>query len=143
MVNWSIFESLPGGLEHNFESLCRSLVFLHFSRYGRFAGLANQPGVEFHLHLQSDCSLGGSGQWFGWQCRWYDLPRGRAIGDTRRKKIGDAIRKTEQQLPGLTDWILWTRHPLTKSDQNWFYSLGTKLRLKLWTTDNVRDSVIW
>src|SRR5205823_8387188 len=99
---------LPGGAEHNFETLCRSLVFLHYARYGRLAALANQPGVEFHLRLQSDCSLGRTGQWFGWQCRWYDLQRGRTIGNSRRKKIEDAIRKTERALPELTDWILWT-----------------------------------
>lgn len=137
MVNWTSFANLPGSVENNFETLCRSLVFLHYARHGRFAALANQPGVEFHLRLQSDCSLGRAGQWFGWQCRWYDLQSRRAIGNSRRKKIEEAIRKTERELPDLTDWILWTRHTLTKADQGWFYSLTTRMRLALWTADNV------
>ena len=136
MVNWAVFQSLPGGVEHNFESLCRSLVLLHYGRHGRLAALANQPGVEFHLQLQTDCSLGSAGQWFGWQCRWYDLPRGSSLTQARRAKIEDALRKTEKALPDLTDWVLWTRYPLTKSDQAWFYALTTSMHLALWTAAN-------
>lgn len=133
MVSWSGFEKLPGGQQHNFESLCRSLIRLHYARYGLFAALAQQPGVEFHLRVDSDCALGSKGEWFGWQCRWYDLPSGRAIGGARRKKIAEALGKTGKVLPDLTDWVLWTRHALTKSDQKWFYSLKTKMRRHLWT----------
>jgi hypothetical protein len=137
MVNWSEFEKLPGGQEHNFETLCRSLVWLHFARCGKFAALAQQPGVEFHLKLESDCVLGSCDRWFGWQCRWYDLPNGRAIGTTRRNKIAAALKTSLKVLPGLTDWVLWTRQTLTKADQKWFYGLTSKLRLHLWTSDNV------
>ncbi len=137
MVNWSEFEKLPGGQQYNFETLCRSLVWLHFARFGKFAALAQQPGVEFHLKLESDCVLGSNGQWFGWQCRWYDLPSGRAIGTTRRNKIAAALTKTLKVLPDLTDWVLWTRHTLTKADQKWFYGLTTKVRLHLWTSDSI------
>src|SRR5881394_4120469 len=137
MVNWSEFEKLPGGQEHNCEILCRSLMRLHYGRFGQFAALANQPGVEFHLQLHSDCTLGSKDEWFGWQCRWYGLATGRALGTTRRKKIAQALAKTAKVLPGLTDWVLWTRHPLTKGDQKWFYALRTTMRLHLWTADDV------
>ena len=134
MVNWTEFEKLPGSPQHNFEILCRALIRLHYGRYGQFAALANQPGVEFHLQLDENCPLGAPGRWFGWQCRWYSIPSGKALTTSRRKKIGDALAKTAKVLPGLTDWVLWTRHPLTKADQNWFHALKTKMRLHLWTS---------
>src|SRR5665647_1109273 len=129
--NWSKFEELPVGPQHNFEMLCRSLIRLRFGRYGQLAGLANQPGVEFHLNLHADCDIGSKGRWFGWQCRWYDLPNGRMLGTTRRNKIEDAIKKTGKVLPNLTDWVLCTRHQLAKSDQKWFFELKKKLSLKM------------
>jgi len=129
MVNWSHFSDLPGGPQHNFEMLCRSLVRLRYGRHGELAGLANQPGVEFHLHLHTDCDLGPKGRWFGWQCRWYDLPDNRTLGTTRRNKIEDALKKTAKHLPGLTDWVLCTRCQLAKNDQNWFFGLKKKLSL--------------
>ena len=87
------------------------------------------PASEFHLKLHSPCPLGKSGSWYGWQCRWYDLPGGRVIGTTRRNKIAEAIATTERVLPGLTDWVLWTRFPLTEGDQAWFSKLKTQMRL--------------
>ena len=108
MINWSDFQKLPGSAESNFEFLCRALIRLHYGKHGQFAALANQPGVEFHLHLRENCALGAAGKWFGWQCRWYDLPSGTTLGNTRRKKIEDAVIKSAKALPGLTDWVLWT-----------------------------------
>lgn len=134
MVNWNEFEKLPGSEQNNFELLSRSLIRLHYSRYGQFAALANQPGVEFHLQLRENCALGSGGRWFGWQCRWYGLPSGKALGTTRRKKIEESLAKTVKVLPELSDWVLWTRHPLTKADQKWFYGLKTKMDLHLWTS---------
>lgn len=134
MVSWTEFEKLPRSPQHNFENLCRSLIRLHYGRYGQFAALANQPGVEFHLQLHANCALGAPGRWYGWQCRWYALPSGKALGKTRRKKIEDALAKTAKVLPDLTDWVLWTRHPLTKADQSWFYALKTKMQLHLRTS---------
>lgn len=130
---WSQFERLPGSQERNFETLCRSLVRLHYGRFGDFRGLANQAGVEFHLKLDARCALGDVGEWLGWQCRWYGLASGKSIGTSRRNKIVDSIRKTEKTLPNLTHWVLWTRHPLTAGDQKWFYAIPTKMRLLLWT----------
>jgi hypothetical protein len=140
-LNWDIFEALPGAADTNFEKLCRALIKRQFGSYGDFVALAAQPGVEFHLRLHSRCSLGDPGRWFGWQCRWYELPAGRALGSTRRTKIAEAIATTEEVLPSLTDWILWTRRPLTSADQTWFYRLQTRMRLVLWTGADVEDNL--
>jgi hypothetical protein len=138
-VNWGAFEQLPGSVQYNFEMLCRALIRRHYERYGGFIARANQPGVEFHLKLHDSCALGDPGRWYGWQCRWYDLPGGRALGTVRRNKIQKAIATTEKELPDITDWVLWTRHPLTKSDQKWFYGLKTKMQLHLWTAAEVEE----
>ncbi|MBI3412121.1 MAG: hypothetical protein HY040_27635 [Planctomycetes bacterium] len=138
-VNWNVFEKLPGAPDRNFETLCRALVRRHYGRFGDFRALANQPGVEFHLKLHSDCSLGESGRWYGWQCRWYDHPRGRALGSARRTKIAGAMAKSEAVLPGLTDWVLWTRWPLTESDQKWLDKCKTRMRLHQWTSLEVEE----
>lgn len=137
--NWDSFNSLPGSGQQNFEKLCRALIRRQYGRHGQFAALANQPGVEFHLKLEENCAIGDSGRWFGWQCRWYDLPRGRALGSARRKKIEKAIAITVRVLPQLTDWVLWTRYPLTQGDQKWFYGIKTSMRLCLNTASDVED----
>ena len=140
-LNWDAFANLPGGSERNFEMLCRALIRRHYSKYGQFAALAAQPGVEFHLKLDRACSLGNSGRWYGWQCRWYSLTGVRALGSSRREKIKKAINTTEKVLPKLTDWVLWTREPLTKGDQKWFETLQRKTRMKLhqWTSAEVDE----
>lgn len=138
-TSWESFVGLPGAVTTNFEKLCRAIIHRHYGRFGEFVALANQPGIEFHLRLHSPCSLGEAGRWYGWQCRWYDLPSGRAIGTTRRKKIKEALDITEAVLPNLTDWVLWTRHPLTAGDQRWFRSLPTHMRLHLWSAAEVEE----
>lgn len=137
MANWSEFEKLPGSKRDNFEALCRSLIRLRYGRYGTLAALANQPGVEFHLRLDSDCDLGARGKWFGWQCRWFDKLRDGSLGSARRKKIEEALRTTQKHLPDLTDWVLWTRQPLTKGDQKWFDGLTSPFKRHLWTEADV------
>jgi len=141
-LNWNIFGDLPGAGTTNFEMLCRSIIRRHYGQFGEFRALLNQPGVEFHLRLDTACALGGPGRWYGWQCRWYDLPSGTNIGAARRAKIKEAIEKTEQALPGVTDWVLWTRHTLTRADQDWFYSLDTKMKLALWSNVEVEDYLV-
>lgn len=131
-LNWGAFDGLPGATTHNFELLWRAVIRRRFARYGDFRAHANQPGIEFHLRLQSECELGAPPRWYGWQCRWWDLPSGTPIGTTRRSKIVEAIRKTGEILPDLTDWVLCTRHTLTAGDQEWFYGLETHLSLHLW-----------
>jgi len=137
-LNWDIFTGLPGSAEKNFELLCRGIVRQNFGSYGTFRALANQPGVEFHLKLDKRCdALGDPGRWWGWQCKWYDLAANGALGSTRRTKIEEGLRKTEEHLPDLTDWVLWTRRTLTKDDQDWFNGLSSKMTLHLWTGDEV------
>jgi hypothetical protein len=138
-VNWDAFSTLPGSAETNFEMLCRGIVRRHYARYGEFRALASQPGVEFHLRLLSKCQLGDAGRWYGWQCRWYDLPGGRPLGNTRRAKIAKALSVTERVLPKLTDWVLWTRRPLTEGDQDWFFSQKTHMQLHLWTSADIEE----
>lgn len=133
-LNWDIFTGLPGSAEKNFELLCRGIVRQNFGSYGVFRALANQPGVEFHLKLDKRCdALGDPGCWWGWQCKWYDLAANGALGSTRRTKIEEGLRKTEEHLPDLTDWVLWTRRTLTKDDQDWFNGLSSRMKLHLWT----------
>jgi hypothetical protein len=137
-LNWDKFTGLPGSVEKNFELLCRGIVRHNFGSYGVFRALANQPGVEFHLKLDKRCeALGDPARWWGWQCKWYDLAANGALGSTRRTKIEEGLRKTEEHLPDLTDWVLWTRRTLTKDDQNWFSGLASKMKLHLWTDDEV------
>src|SRR5713101_20324 len=138
-LNWDVFAALPGSAEANFDALCRALIRRHYGRYGDFAAVAAQPGVEFHVKLYTPCSLGEPGRWYGWQCRWYDLPGGRALGGTRRAKIAKAISTTATVLPELTDWVLWTRRPLTAGDQKWFKVLKTHMRLHMWSGADVEE----
>lgn len=138
MLDWPAFLQLPGSATRNFEVLCRNLIRLNYGEHGDFAAVANQPGVEFHLRLHSPCpGLAAAGSWYGWQCRWFELPPAKALGTTRRKKIEKALRTTEKALPDLTDWVLWTRYPLTAGDQKWFRTLKTKFRLHLNTAEDV------
>lgn len=142
-LNWAAFASLPGSAETNFELLCRGIVRHNYGSYGVLRALANQPGVEFHLKLdrRSD-ALGDPGRWWGWQCKWYELPASGALGSTRRAKIEEGIRKTEAHVPGITDWVLWTRQTLTKDDQNWFNALSSTMTLHLWTADEVDNLMV-
>jgi hypothetical protein len=142
-LNWDTFAKLPGSIEKNFELLCRGIVRHNFGSYGVLRALANQPGVEFHLKLTQPCvALGGAGRWWGWQCKWYELPASGALGTTRRKQIEDGIQKTETHVAGVTDWVLWTRHPLTKSDQKWFTALSCKMTLHLWTSNEIDNFLV-
>ena len=137
-LNWDVFKSLPGSAEKNFELLCRAIVRQNFGSYGVLRALANQPGVEFHLKLDRRCdALGDPGRWWGWQCKWYELPPDGSLGAARRNDIKDGIQKAEAHVPGLTDWVLWTRRTLTKGDQDWFSGLSSTMKLHLWTGDEV------
>ncbi|MFK4189214.1 NACHT domain-containing protein [Streptomyces sparsogenes] len=134
LLDWEKFAALPGSRRDNFELLCRGAVTHAYARYGRFIALAQQPGVEFHLDIdQPGCPLGEPGRCFGWQTKWWDIQPGRAIGVGRRGDVEDSLRKTEKHFPGITDFVLWTRHPLTAGDQQWFYGLSTRMKLHLAT----------
>jgi len=144
-VNWDVFSGLPGAQTTNFERLCRSLIRRHYAQFGEFRELSNQAGIEFDLRLTSTCDLGSPPRWFGWQCKWYQLAPGKALGAARRSNIQEGIKKTVKALPELTDWILWTRHTLTKGDQAWFYKLKKKfpkLQLGLMTSVDIEDLLV-
>lgn len=137
-LNWDSFTRLPGSAEKNFELLCRGIVRQNFGSYGVFRALANQPGVEFHLKLDRQCNtLGDPGRWWGWQCKWYELAASGSLSAARRRDIEDGIQKSEAHVPGLTDWVLWTRRTLARADQEWFNGLASSMRLHLWTGDEV------
>lgn len=142
-LNWDAFASLPGSAEKNFELLSRGIVHQNYGSYGVLRALANQPGIEFHLKLDRRCdALGDLGRWWGWQCKWYDLPASGALGTTRRNQIEEGIRNTEIHVPGVTDWVLWTRRPLTKADQAWYMSVSSKMVLHLWTADEIDNLLV-
>lgn len=145
-ANWDVFKKLPGAAHENFEKLCRALVRRHYGRFGRFKQLANQPGVEFHLQLAESCDLGEPPRWIGWQCKWYGLANGQDLGTSRRKTIIEGIHKTRKHLPGVTGWILWTHHTLTKADQDWFFALEKanfpELKLELLTATDIEELLV-
>ena len=133
LFDWEQFGKLPGANESNWERLCGGVIRRSFGSFGSFRYVAQQPGVEFHLKLERfSRELGGPPRWWGWQCRWYDIASGRPIGKRRRDKIEEAIRKTEQHVPDITDWVLWTRQPLTPADQKWFRGIKSTMNLELW-----------
>lgn len=136
-LDWLAFTQLTGAATRNWELLCRELIRRSYGRYGTLRSVAQQPGVEFHLELAETCDLGEPPRWWGWQCRWYELPAGTQIGTARRQKIEKAIATTEKVLPQVTDWVLWTVRPLTPTDQEWFEGLPTRLTLHQWTAAEV------
>ena len=139
-LNWTKFNSLPGDNSQNFENLCRALVRLQFGGVGHFAALRNQPGVEFHLKLSKPCpTLGNPPRWYGWQCKFHSLTQKGDLKSASRKDIEDSLRKTEQHLPALTDWVLWTPFTLSKKDQDWFCKLQTNFTLHQWTAVEVEN----
>lgn len=129
-LDWSRFEELPGSQTVNFELLWRGAVRHTYGKYGTFHARTQQPGVEFHLKLDKDCSLGDAGRWFGWQTKWWSgLQAGRPIGAPRKRDVEDSLEKTKNHLPGLTDWVLCTRRPLAPSDEPWWQGLSTPFKL--------------
>lgn len=141
-LDWSIFEGLPGAKTSNWELLCRELVRRNYEQFGLLRSFAQQAGIEFHLDLDTQCSLGDESKHWGWQCKWYEIPTGKQIGVTRRRQIEDAIQKSEKYFPSLTDWVLWTRHSLTPTDQKWFNSLKSKFKLRQWNKENVAGLLV-
>ena len=136
-LDWTIFDSLPGSKSKNFQDLCRGLMRLHYGRFGQFKALSNQPGVEFHLKLTNTCSLGDPPSWFGWQCKYHTRTQRGNLTSPSKKDIVESLQTTERELPGITDWVLWTPYTLSKSDQDWFYSLSTSMTLDLWSEEEL------
>lgn len=138
-LDWTVFDSLPGSKSHNFENLCRGLMRLHYGRFGHFKALSNQPGVEYHIELTNTCTLGDPPRWFGWQCKFHTRTQRGDLRASSKKDIEESLLTTERVLPGITDWVLWTPYTLSRSDQNWFYSLSTSMTLHLWSEQDLDD----
>jgi hypothetical protein len=136
-LDWKNFDALPGSKNINFENLCRGLMRSHFGQFGCFKALANQPGVEFHIQLSKECSLGTPSNWVGWQCKLFERRQNGTLKSASRNDIEESLRKTEKILPDLTDWILWTPYTLSKDDQDWYYNLSTKYKLHLWAEEEI------
>lgn len=137
MLAWERFDALEGDPRHNLELLCRGLVQRNYGRFGVLRSRRLQPGIEFHLQLESDCDLGEAGRWFGWQCRAYSLPANHALGETRRNSISDAIDKAIGDVPGLTDFVLCLRELPRKADLDWYFQLDKAIRLHLWADEEI------
>jgi hypothetical protein len=110
---------------------------LHYGQFGQFKALSNQPGIEFHIELTNACSLGQPPRWFGWQCKFHTRTQKGELTAASKRDIEQSLRTTERELPGITDWVLWTPYTLSKTDQNWFYSLSTSLMLDLWCEEEL------
>lgn len=139
-LDWSSFEKLPGDPRDNFEKLCRGIVRMNWGKFGRFQALKNQPGVEFHLHLNQSCeALGNVDQWYGWQCKRFERTAAGDLKAASKADIEDSLQKTVTVLPKLTDWVLWTPFTLSKKDQEWFWSLKNKCTytLHLWSEEEI------
>lgn len=137
-LDWVKFNALAGSRPQNFENLCRGLMHLHFESVGEFRALKNQPGVEMHLKLTCySPTLGLPPRWWGWQCKVYARTSEGNLLPAGREGIEKSLRKTEEYLPELTDWVLWTPYTLSKKDQEWFYGLKTAMVLHLWTAEEV------
>ena len=137
---WEKFKESSGDVRINFENLCRGIVRAQFGGFGQFKALKNQPGVEYHIDLLKDCpSLGTAKQWFGWQCKWFELNKDKSLKAASKRDIEDSLDKTVKFLPNLTDWVLWTPFTLTTKDQQWFYGLAAKYpySLHLWAEEDL------
>ncbi|MDX2199627.1 MAG: hypothetical protein SF069_11735 [Phycisphaerae bacterium] len=139
-LDWSKFQRLDGDPRLNFELLCRNLVTRHYRQFGCVRALRNQPGVEFHIQLHSACSLGDSGRWWGWQCKWFGVPSDGLLNNSQKDDIRQSLAQSKEKLPELTDWVLWTPCTLSKSSQEWYYSLSSvQPRLHLWSESELRE----
>ena len=140
-LNWTNFNALSGSRSQNFENLCRALMRVHFERFGQFKALRNQPGVEFHLELSEECpNLGAPPRWYGWQCKFHERTTQGHLRASSKKNIEKSLHITEQYLPNLTDWVLWTPYTLSRARsgdglpdyrQSLLYISGTKKKLTL------------
>jgi hypothetical protein len=134
---WTSFEELEGAPDHNLELLCRGLVQRAYGRYGQLRSRRNQPGVEFYLKVEADCDLGETGRCFGWQCRWFALPKDHSLGVRRREKIEDAIKKAKSDVDDLTDFVLCLKELPRKKDLDWYFGLDFGLKLHLWAEEEL------
>ncbi len=137
-VAWDAFEGLEDSPERNFELLWRAIVQRNWGAYGTLRSRRNQPGVEFHLELHTDCDLGEAGRWFGWQCRWYRLNADNGFSSSQKESIEEAITKTREHVPGVSDFVLCLKELPKKSDIEWFEGLAPEgVRVMIWAEEEL------
>lgn len=141
-LDWAKFAELQGAPERNWEVFCYALVSRNYRHLGALSAQRQQPGVEFHLKVDTAGALGDPKSWWGWQCKWYDLGKDRSLGKRRREDIEDSLRKTEKHLPKLTDWVLWLRERPCKDDIDWFSGLKSSMRLHLWCEEDIETHLV-
>lgn len=142
MLDWQKFKELTGDDAKNFEKLCRGIVRRRFGKFGPLIERKNQPGVEFYIRLDRDCSeLGDSGDKIGWQCKWFKLTVDGKLTSSAKSQILHSLDMTNKHVEGLNSWILWTPFTLARADQEWFYRLqsGYSYKLCLWNHDDVNS----
>jgi hypothetical protein len=145
MLDWEKFKSLSGLDANNFEKLCRSIVRRRFGRFGPLVERKNQPGVEYFIELNQDCSeLGVIGDKVGWQCKWFDRRANGELTASSRAQVTHSLETTDRHVSDLVRWILWTPFTLAKVDQDWFYALKSKYnyQLELWNDEDIESSLI-
>lgn len=142
MLNWDYFEKLSGDKRLNFEKICRAVINEKYTDKGLLHEICNQPGVEFYIELNKKCNrLGSKGDLIGWQCKWFDYQNNGRLSSSSKRQIEDSLEKSKKHLTSLKKWILWTHKLLSKSDQEWFYSLKEKyeFQLVLWNDKDLED----
>ena len=144
MLDWEKFKKLTGSDSDNFQKLCRSIVRRRFGQCGPLIERRNQPGVEFYIRLNRDCSeLGSSGEQVGWQCKWFQIREDKRLTSSQKRQIKDSLGTTNTHLGDINRWILWCPFTLADKDQNWFYNLQSAYRyeLHLWNAEDI-DSLL-
>lgn len=136
-LDWDRFKNLDGSDEDNFELLCRGIVRAHSASKGTFRSRANQPGVEFHVKYDTETLFASAGSHVGWQCKWFDTQGTSDLLASQKQQILSSIEKTQKHVKGITDWVLWTRYPLTNKDQKWIDTLDPGFAIELWTGDEL------
>ncbi len=79
--------------------------------------------------------MGDNSRWYGWQCKWHKTKKDGGLKVATKRDIEKSLKKTEEYLPDITDWVLWVPYQLVKADQEWYYGLedNTKFKLHLYT----------
>lgn len=141
-LNWQRFKSLSGRDTDNFENLCRGIIRRHFSAYGTWHELKNQPGVEFYINiLKPHPRLGEVDDMVGWQCKWFINKENGELKAAAKDQILHSLDTTREHVPNISFWNLWTRVALAKKDQEWFFNLQENylFKLELWNDKDLDD----
>lgn len=142
-LDWQEFAVLEGAASRNFETFCRAIVMRRFQRYGVLSNYRNQAGVEFTLRVNTEGELGSPGRCWGWQCKWYfPLPQSKALSQTRKGEIAEAVAKAEESGEGITDFVLCLPLRPKSGDIQWYQALSTSMTLHLWADEDFEAHLV-